>query len=619
MNEITKKKQRKPRGWRWKIPLGLLVLLFVGLFLAILNINSIAHTQINQALKRFFSEGGTLDAIDIQLKAGRIELAGLTINPPQGYGIDPLLSLNTLELDVDITSLFSGEIVVEKLHLKGVSVIVARDKQGQLSPVKLVKPVAETSEPEPIDKGDEQTLRSIPAIRVNSIRLDDVSVRLIDQLAEEQWSAGLRLNLAVDDLQIRDLLNRDILVGKVNLALSAIKVDQPPGFGPEKLASLERLAVTTDGLDLASPELVIKQVLVQGLASAVTVHRDGSSNLQKLKKMLRGTAKEKGPNKAQPEDETDISTTENGLPAVRIEQIQMESASLHYRDEALTAEALVFPMENLKLNVAQLRLFDNNAAADPAAISVSFQLKQPGKLPTAYFGTVAAMGPVNRGIPPTNAQVRLIGLKLDTLGSLIPPATRTAVGADGLDTGLALALNNGRISLNALALTDRNIRYDTIKVQGSLDAPVVKIAPIFAGVFRVTDGLLSIGKRGLGTGVSLAEGGFDVAKEVGSGTLKIGKKLVTGLFDTGTGLVTLDQKQVKKGLAGSTRDTIDLSMDSVKGAGMAAGVGLGTSVSDLTGDAALQAWDKGIPSRYQTAMQRAQKALAKMPYPPVTK
>lgn len=148
-------------------------------------------------------------------------------------------------------------------------------------------------------------------------------------------------------------------------------------------------------------------------------------------------------------------------------------------------------------------------------------------------------------LPPTNAQVRLIGLKLDTLGSLIPPATRTALGADGLDTGLALALNNGRISLNALALTDRNIRYDTIKVQGPLDAPVVEIAPIFAGVFRVTDGLLSIGKSGLGTGISIAEGGFDVAKEVGSGTLKIGKKLVTGLFDTGTGLVTLDQQQVK--------------------------------------------------------------------------
>jgi phosphatidylserine/phosphatidylglycerophosphate/cardiolipin synthase-like enzyme len=50
----------------------------------------------------------------------------------------------------------------------------------------------------------------------------------------------------------------------------------------------------------------------------------------------------------------------------------------------------------------------------------------------------------------------------------------------------------------------------------------------------------------------------------------------------------------------------------------AAGSGLDQSVSDLTGEAALKAWEKSIPTRYQTAMRQAQDALAKMPYPPVT-
>ncbi len=279
---------------------------------------------------------------------------------------------------------------------------------------------------------------------------------------------------------------------------------------------------------------------------------------------------------------------------------------------------MVFPLTDIRLLVDQLRLFDENKGADPAAVSFSFLLKQPGKLPRAYFGTVARMGPVARGVPPINAQVRLIGLKLDTLGSLIPPSTRAALGANGLDTGTALALNDGRISLDALALTDRNIRYDTIHVRGPLDAPVVEIAPILAGVFRVTDGVLNIGKKGLGAGISIAEGGVDVAKEVGSGALKIGEKLETGLFDTGAGLVSQDEKKMKEGLAGSTVGTIDLSLDSVKGAGSTAGSGLHRSAADLTSEAALKAWDKNIPTRYQTAMQRAQEALAKMPYPPVT-
>jgi hypothetical protein len=162
---------------------------------------------------------------------------------------------------------------------------------------------------------------------------------------------------------------------------------------------------------------------------------------------------------------------------------------------------------------------------------------------------------------------------------------------------MALALNDGRISLDALALTDRNVRYDTIHVRGPLDAPVVEIAPVLAGVFRVTDGVINIGKSGLGAGISIAGGGIDVAKEVGSGLVKTGKKLLGGLFDTGKGIATLD---------------------TVGGAGSAAGGGLGQSVSDLTGSAAVKAWDKGIPTRYQTAMQKAEIALEKMPYPPVT-
>jgi len=278
---------------------------------------------------------------------------------------------------------------------------------------------------------------------------------------------------------------------------------------------------------------------------------------------------------------------------------------------------MVFPLKDLQVVVSQLRLFDENKAADPAAVSVSFQLKQPGKLPAAHFGFLANMGPVGQDIPPINAQARMIGLKLKTLGSLLPPATRTALDGDGLDSGMALALNDGRISLDALVLTDRNIRYDTIHVRGPLAAPVVEIAPVLAGVFRVTDGVLSISKSGLDTGISIAGGGVDVAKEVGSGTVKIGKKLVDGIFDTGKGLVTLDGGKVKEGLAGSAVGTIDLTLDSVKGSGSAAGSGLDQSVSSLTGSAAAQAWDKGIPTRFQTAMQRAQKALAKMPYPPV--
>jgi hypothetical protein len=275
-------------------------------------------------------------------------------------------------------------------------------------------------------------------------------------------------------------------------------------------------------------------------------------------------------------------------------------------------------LKNLQVTVSGLRLFDDNTAVDTASISLSFQLNQPGKLPSAHLGFLAKVGPLGRSVPLANAQARMIGLKLKTLGALLPPAMRTALGGDGIDSGMALALNDGRISLDALALTDRNVRYDTIHGRGPLNAPKIEIAPVLSGVFRVKIGVLNIGKSGLGAGISIAESSVDVAKEVGSGTVKMGKKLIGGLFDTGKGIATLDAKEVEKGIIGSTAGTIDLSVESMKGAGGAAGGGLGKSVSDLTGSAAVKARDKGIPTRYQNTMQQAQKALEKMPYPPVT-
>ncbi|MBC2717934.1 MAG: AsmA family protein [Desulfobacteraceae bacterium] len=785
MNKESNEGEKKQRGWWWKIPVGIMLLLSVSLAVVILNINSIAHYQVNQALERFLSGGGGLDTVDIQLKAGRIELAGLTINPPQGYGTDPLLSLKTLELDVDLTSLFGDEIVVDQLVLKGVSIVLVRDKQGQLSPMKLVVPAEEMSKSEAPesnesnDDSEEQAPLSIPAIRVNSIRFENLSVRLIDQLADDHWSAGLHFDLAVDDLQFRDLLNQDILVGQVNLALSGIKVDQPagfsqtpllavdqieltspgfdlsasrlpvskvlldhlvasvernpngvinlqllldswmpdtspdtpdtaqpeeiaaaqssagdkpatkagmptlvfediqlkaialqlldhvdgepwragfdgldinvrglevgdfaqqalsldsfaldlrgvavdqpPGFDTENLAGLERFSVTTGGLDLASSELVITEVLVQGLISSVIMPADGLSNLQQLNDALLPATEETSDNNSQPEVEAAVSTSENRLPVVLFEQIRIQGGSFNFRDETLTEEALVLPMDNIQLEVTQLRLLDDNAAADPASASVSFELGQPGDLPTAYLVCVAAIGPVGSGVPPVNSQVRLTGFKLDTLGALVPPATRTSLGATGLDVGLALALDTDTINLYAAVLTDHNIHYDAITVRGPLDAPVVKVGAILAGVYsRVSDGLLNIGKGGLGAGVDIVEGGVDVVKEVGSGALDIGKNLGVSLFEVGKGVATLDRQELSEGLVGSTRGTVGLTFDSVKGAGSAVGGGVESSVSELKGDTRVQAWDEGIPTRNQEAIQQAQEALAKMPYPPVT-
>ena len=610
INKIQEQKRTRRTLW-WKIPLGLLLVVFVGLVVVVMNVNSIAQSQANQALEKFLSTGGALDNIDVEVMTGRIKFSGLVINQPQGYGTDPFLSLDTFELDIDPLTLVSDEIIIEKLALAGVSLTLVRDKQGQFSFGKLISSSGDISNPQSAEESKEESQLLIPAIRVNSIHLENISIRLLDQLTGEQWSASLRIDLDVNDLQLKDLLDLDILVGKINLALSEIEIDQPPGFGTDKLAHLENFTVMVDKLDLASANHILKQVSLQGLDISMIVQEDGLSNFQKLNSSLFGVGET-------PRENTASVAPKSVPPTVLFEQIQVENGSFTYRNETLTDDGLVFLFNDIEMKAEQLRLYDDKVDSAPAAVSLSFELDQPEELPTAYFGGIATLGPVGDGIPMVNGQVRLAGLKLDTFGSLVSRKVRTSLGASGLDAGLALALDVDTIKMEAAILTDRNIHYDAIKVQGDLDTPNVEVAAFMAGFGRITGGVFNLGKDGLHAGVGIAKEGLGLTKDVGSGVFKIGKNLEQNLFKTGMGLITLDKQRLGEGLDSATRGTAGLTVGSVQGAGGHTTGGLKGFFSNLTGRSSLQAWDKGIPARYQEVMEQAQAELAGMPYPPVT-
>jgi hypothetical protein len=372
-------------------------------------------------------------------------------------------------------------------------------------------------------------------------------------------------------------------------------------------------------MDLTKKEIVIKKVLARGLASSVSVRSDGLSNLAKLNQSLIGAPGNTNKRETKPAVAFDGSASAIKLPAIRFQQIRFEDGSFHYRGEVLAEEALVFPLNNIQIEIDQLHVMGEKGNVEPTIASVAFELGQPRGLPTAYFGGLAAIGPVGSGVPLINSQLRLTGLKLDTLGSLIPPATQTAMGAAGIDADLTLTLDTERIRLETTIVSDQNIHYEALKVQGPLATPEVEMGPVLAGVFsHISEGLVSVGKSGLDAGVKVAEGGVDAAKQAGAGTIKVGKHYGKSFAHFWAGLVTLDERRMEKGLLGTTKDTLDQTVDSIIDTGAAAGGGMQRSVSGLTGQAMLRSWDEGIRVRHQEAMQQAQDALAKMPYPPVT-
>ena len=613
VNTALNNTPKQKTGLWWKTLLALFLLLFSALLILSINLNSIAHALANRALNTFLVAGGILDDVDLQLANGEISLSGLTVNSPKAFGTNPLLKLNALHLNLRLSTLLSDEIAVETLTLEEVSLILVRNPQGKLSILNLTPP--NDADDIKTTATDKQESLSIPSIHINSIQLDKISLLVVDQLNKTQWTGKLDLNLNVHNLYLKDLLNGDILTGEVELALSKVHLDQPNGIKGDSLLSLDELKITSKALDFSSSELSINQVFLSGLQSSISVQADGQSNLHALNQALFGAIKISKEN-----DSIDTSPdTKNTLPTVVIEQIKIKNSVLNYRNGMITETPLTFPITNIQASVNQLRLFDQNTKAPPASATASFQLKQPNELPLAYFGALANIGPIGIGVPQINAQIRMTGLKLDTLGSLVSTTARRALGATGMDAAGALALNAKSIKLQVSVLSDEGIYYDAIKMQGPLTAPNVEMGAVLAGVYsRVSDGLFNIGRDGLSASGDIALGGFNAAKSVGGGAISIGKNLGESLFDVGAGLVTLNKGDVLKGLDGSSIGTFSLATDSFTSAGNAATGGLKSSVSELKGTSATQRWDADIAARYDSGIKHAKEALSNMPYPPVT-
>ena len=452
-----------------------------------------------------------------------------------------------------------------------------------------------------------------------AITLSDLTLmQLLNQDSRESWQAGLkRLDIRTTGIALGDIAKKDVSLDTLTLDIQEVAVDQPAGFGKDKLASLEGLAIATEKLDLKASEHVIGEILIKRPAASIYVKKASASNVQALLHSVFGPKKESIDKHDASAKKEDTTESKPELPVIRIAHIKIEDGDFNLRDESLTEEALVFPLKNIQFETSQLRLFETDAIVEPTPVSVSFELEQPGALPTAYFGGLAHIGSVGVGVPLVNSQVRLTGLKLETFGALIPPTTDVTLGASGFDAEISIVLDTDSILMHGSGTSDKNVQYEGIKVRGPLDAPEIKMGVLLAGAYsRVSDGLVNLGLKGLGAGFDIVEGGLDIAKAVGKGTLEVGKNIGESVLEVGTGVATLDQQKLKEGIKGTTIDTAKLTSDTVKDSGAAAGDSLKESASEMKGHSQLQAWDASIPERFQTAMQAAQEDLAKMPFPP---
>ena len=461
----------------------------------------------------------------------------------------------------------------------------------------------------------------VPRFWIDDVQLQSVAVNYQDHIQGQSWRAGFDgMDISATEVTVGDLARREIEAGAFRLQLHGTEVDPPPGSELDKLARLEDLTLATKAVDLASPEIVVDQLHMAGLNASIQIDAKGVSNLQKLKAGLLGGSRSASDGSSPKKRVARSSDAERALPVIHLDQVRLENGALDYRQSSVDGTAYAFPIKYIRLEAAGLRLFDDLAMAAPASLSLSYKIKQPNTLPDAHYGAVAAMGRLGADVPSLNAQICYTGVKLETLGLLIPTGMRTTLNANGFDARLSLSLDEKAVNLYGTVTSDAGIRYDAIHIQDPLKAPKVEMGPAVAGVFsQVSGDMLNLGKGGLDAGTSVVESGVDVAAKAGSGTWEIGKNIGGNLLTIGTGLFTMDHRKMQKGLLGTTTGTLERTVDSVADTGKAAVGGLEKSVSSLSGDdETARAWDQGIADRHRAAMQQARSALAQMPYPPVT-
>ncbi len=260
------------------------------------------------------------------------------------------------------------------------------------------------------------------------IQLSAMALQVVDHAYGDPWRAGLdRMDLKVAGLEVGDVSQKVVSLDSFGLALKGLAVDQPAGFGNAKAAMLEHMTVTGGEMDLKSPEVVIKQALIQGFTSSVIINKDGISNLAHLNQALFGAEPEIRASPAV-DVEPEVSAHATALPRVLFEQIALEGGAIHFHDAALTEAGLALPLDNLQFRATQLRLFDDNLKADPASASLSFELGQPGDLPSAYFGSVAVLGPLRGRCPAGKFAGAVDGLQTGHIGGADSACLAESIG-----------------------------------------------------------------------------------------------------------------------------------------------------------------------------------------------
>jgi hypothetical protein len=211
--------------------------------------------------------GRNIEVGEINFGFGNATVSNIRVNGPQDAAGTPLVLVDEAEVDVDLRSLLSGEVVVKHIAVKGVAADLRRSADGTDNISDLLQTLMGKS-------GDET--KATPGQNTGRLRMNEASLSARDiQLTVNDASTGATLVLVADKLTIDS--ERELDMSGVDLS-TQIWVRSQRASVDLKSARVQvspdgQVRVSADQVHTASTDPRLHALLEQNSASKVYVER----------------------------------------------------------------------------------------------------------------------------------------------------------------------------------------------------------------------------------------------------------------------------------------------------------------------------------------------------------
>ncbi len=364
--------------------LAIFAVILIALVLIVfhLALGPLVRRTATANLTRITGTETTIEELKINAWRGRLHLAGLQIDNPDGFESPFFFRLGEFKINLQPRSLRHEMAIVESLTIDGVEFNFEYDKRltdGNLGTLaEQIRSNLESQEP-PTRKEPDKALRVehfsltdvklrfhsptlsdgleeivVPAIELRDLKLPgEVSEQaiievLLDPLAgiAEQPAFG-RVAAAIGAAELTQFIGTEVTIGDIQLdarnglaRVKEINVGNPPGYNTAEAFLLGEISIEIDRDKLFSDPLVIRQVVVD--QSRVTYEAKTrnilQSNVMEILTRIREQIEEK-----------ELESDEKVGPEVHIDRFVFQNARVSLSATVLLGQTLTLPMPDLEL------------------------------------------------------------------------------------------------------------------------------------------------------------------------------------------------------------------------------------------------------------------------------